>query len=98
MAKTCVAQMSQRGGRWRLYVALYGETWWPEHDFPQGAAIPTPPERSRALAVLGYAPAAGAEWEWIEDSEDPGDQASAVYLIAATTVEPVQPSWPQKPF
>lgn len=89
--ETYTAQMSQRAGRWRLYVVIYGETCWPEHHFAPGPAVPKLTERARALAALGYGPV-GDEWEWTESSEDYEDPSSPVVLIAATTVEEVT-SW-----
>jgi uncharacterized protein DUF6303 len=89
MAPTYTAQMSQRAGRWRVYVVVFGETWWPESDFAYGQQVPTRAERSRALNALGYALTDGAEWRWTEDSHEPGNPSSAVVLIAAATVEEV---------
>jgi uncharacterized protein DUF6303 len=85
-------QMSQRAGRWRLYVVLYGETCWPEHYFTPGPAVPTLTERTQALDALGYRPVGDDPWEWTETSEDYEDPSSPVVLIAATTVEEVT-SW-----
>ncbi|MCX5400066.1 DUF6303 family protein [Streptomyces sp. NBC_00102] len=79
------AQMSNSGGRWHLYVPLTGEEW-PWHDWSPTAPVPTPAERARALAGLGYDVA--GEWTWIEDSEVYGDPTSAVLLIATVTVRP----------
>lgn len=89
MLPSC-AQISQRGGRWRLYVVLSNMSdQWPEHRFPGGSPVPTLAERSRALNALGYALTDGTEWRWIEDSEDPDDPSTPVVLIAAAAVEEV---------
>ncbi|MFF9591852.1 DUF6303 family protein [Streptomyces sp. NPDC014646] len=82
------AQISNRGGRWRLYVALMGVpvSQWPEHDFGPTATVPTLAERSRALTTLGYAFTEGAEWEWTEYSETLDDDASPVRLLASIQV------------
>lgn len=85
------AQFSHRGGRWRLFVVLAGASvQWPEHCFPTGP-VPTRAERSRALNTLGFTFTDGAEWRWIEDSEDPDDPSSPVVLMAAAQVEEVAP-------
>ncbi|UNM16296.1 hypothetical protein J4032_02385 [Streptomyces formicae] len=85
MAREFAAQMSVRGGRWRLYVVLLNTTeQWPEYPFT--ATVPTFMERAEALSVLGFEPVPGAEWTWTEDSETYGDPSSPVVLIAATRV------------
>ncbi|WP_432018934.1 DUF6303 family protein [Streptomyces sp. 1222.5] len=85
MAEEFTAQLSLRGGRWRLYVVLLNTTErWPDHPF--GHAVPTFTERTDALSVLGFEPVPGAEWTWTEDSENPDDPASPVVLIAAVRV------------
>ncbi|OEJ59711.1 hypothetical protein BGM19_18690 [Streptomyces agglomeratus] len=90
MAPTFTAQMavSQTTGCWRLYVALLGVpvSQWPEHDFGQGAVVPTVAERSRALNALGFTFTDGTEWEWTETSNTVDDAASPVRLIASITV------------
>ncbi|MGW3105282.1 DUF6303 family protein [Streptomyces sp. NPDC001100] len=79
------AQMSVRDGRWRLYVALLNTTeQWPEHRL--GRTVPTFTDRTDSLSALGFEPVPGAEWEWTEDSETPGNPASPVVLIAAIRV------------
>lgn len=84
------AQMSQRFGRWRLYVVLYNTPGpWPEHRFPVSSQVPTLAERSRALNALGFVLTDDTEWRWIEDSEDPDDPSTPVVLMAAATVEEV---------
>ncbi|MER6500204.1 DUF6303 family protein [Streptomyces sp. NPDC001455] len=82
------AQISNRGGRWRLYVVLLGVpvSQWPEHDFGPAAVVPTVAERSRVLAGLGFVFTEGAEWEWMEDNEVLDDDASPVLLLAAARV------------
>ncbi|SCF79657.1 DUF6303 family protein [Streptomyces sp. Ncost-T10-10d] len=82
------AQMSNRAGRWRLYVVLLGGlvSRWPEHDFGLTATVPTVAERSRALAALGFVFTDGAEWNWIEDCETHGDDTSPVLLLASIRV------------
>ncbi|MFI1865815.1 DUF6303 family protein [Streptomyces jumonjinensis] len=82
------AQLVRRAdGRWHLYVVLFGAlvSQWPEHRFARGP-VPTRAERSRVLTGLGYELVPGAEWVWTEDGERPGDDTSAVRLIAATAV------------
>ncbi|KQX36541.1 hypothetical protein ASD97_20950 [Streptomyces sp. Root63] len=81
------AQMSIREGGWTLYVVLMGVpvSQWPEHDFGPGN-VPTPTERSRALADLGFAFMGGAEWAWEEYPERPDDDSSPVRLLASVQV------------
>ncbi|MFJ2909330.1 DUF6303 family protein [Streptomyces sp. NPDC087228] len=81
------AQISNRHGRWHLYVALMGVpvSQWPEHDFGT-LAVPTVAARSRALTGLGFAFTGGAEWEWTEYSETTGDDTSPVRLLASIRV------------
>ncbi|MEU6115881.1 DUF6303 family protein [Streptomyces sp. NPDC047117] len=92
MPKTFQAQMADSGGRWHLYVVLLSTpvSQWPEHEWPRTAPTPTLTERARTLAGLGYEVAPAAEWEWIEDSDTPGDPASPVRLIATVTVRPLR--------
>ncbi|MET9522858.1 DUF6303 family protein [Streptomyces coeruleorubidus] len=82
---TLTAQMSSDGGPWRLYVVLYGESEWPTVRFESGP-VPTGAQRREALAALGYEVAPGAEWSWIEDSQEPDDDSTPVVLIAAVDV------------
>ncbi|MDT0480335.1 MULTISPECIES: DUF6303 family protein [Streptomyces] len=87
MAQTFTAQMSVFKGQWRLYVVLLNTTEaWPEFGFDRALPVPTFTERTDALSVLGFEPVPGAEWRWTEDSDDPGNPASPVVLIAATQV------------
>ncbi|MFI1095120.1 DUF6303 family protein [Streptomyces sp. NPDC020917] len=85
------ALMSPRinDGPWRVFVQLpeLPNGPWPEFVWPAGSAIPTPAERREALAGLGYQPAAGAEWEWMEMDLNP-DSQWAVRLLAAIDVDP----------
>lgn len=82
------AQISNRVGRWRLYVVLLGipVSQWPEHDFGPTATVPTLAERSRVLTSLGFVFTEGAEWEWAEYSETLDDDASPVRLVASVRV------------
>ncbi|WWM26125.1 DUF6303 family protein [Streptomyces sp. B21-104] len=82
------AQVSNRGGRWCLYVVLMGVpvSQWPEHSFGRTVQVPTVDERSRALATLGFVFTDGAEWEWTEYSERPDDDTSPVRLLASAQV------------
>ncbi|MGP3635968.1 DUF6303 family protein [Streptomyces sp. 24-1644] len=82
------AQLSNRGGWWRLYVVLIGVpvSQWPEHDFGPTPAVPTVPQRSGVLAALGFVFTDGAEWEWTEYSETPDDDTSPVRLLATARV------------
>ncbi|MFV5996333.1 DUF6303 family protein [Streptomyces sp. NPDC056231] len=82
------AQLSNRGGWWRLYVALMGipGSQWPEHDFGPAPVVPTVAARSQVLAEFGYAFTDGAEWEWTEYSETPDDDTSTVRLVASVRV------------
>ncbi|MGW0612682.1 DUF6303 family protein [Streptomyces sp. NPDC002788] len=82
---TLTAQMASDGGPWRLYVVVYGESEWPTVRFESGP-VPTGADRREALAALGYEVAPGAEWAWIEDSQEPGDDSTPVVLIAAVDV------------
>ncbi|MFJ2308677.1 DUF6303 family protein [Streptomyces sp. NPDC087846] len=83
-----IAQISIRGGRWCLYVALMGVpgSQWPEHYFGRTARVPTVADRSRALTKLGFVFTDGAEWEWTEDNETTGDDTSPVVLLASIKV------------
>ncbi|MFI1382896.1 DUF6303 family protein [Embleya sp. NPDC020886] len=86
---TCKALMSFHEGRWRVFVAVPGlVSLWPEHRFPPGVVVPTVAERSRVVNALGFVFTNGAEWEWTEDAETPGDDTSRVLLLAATLVRP----------
>ncbi|MFF1343645.1 DUF6303 family protein [Streptomyces sp. NPDC058290] len=80
------AQMSNSGGRWRLYVVLMGVSKWPEHRWPGAASVPTLAERVHALAALGYEIVPEGRWEWLEDCTDPLDARSPVLLIASVPV------------
>lgn len=82
------AQLSIRGGRWCLYVALMGVpvSQWPAHDLGSSPAVPTVAERSRALTALGFVFTDGAEWKWEEYSETTGDDTSPVVLLASVQV------------
>lgn len=86
--KEYTAQLSNRGGWWRLYVALMDVQGspWPEHDFGPAPVVPTVAARSRALAGLGFMFTDGAEWAWTEHSEIVGDDASPVLLLASIRV------------
>ncbi|MFF0297737.1 DUF6303 family protein [Kitasatospora sp. NPDC004614] len=77
--------LSSRGGdSWRLFVALPGRVAdWPDAEFP-GAAIPTIRDRDAALEELGYRLAAGADWDWWEDTDTDG----RVTLLASTWARP----------
>ncbi|WP_329592606.1 DUF6303 family protein [Streptomyces sp. NBC_01362] len=82
------AQISNRAGRWRLYVVLMGVpvSHWPEHHFGPTPTVPTAAERSRVLARFGFVAVDGAEWEWTEDNETYGDGTSPVLLLASIQV------------
>ncbi|WP_328865786.1 DUF6303 family protein [Streptomyces sp. NBC_00304] len=82
------AQMSIRGDRWCLYVALMGvaTSQWPEHYFGRAVQVPTVAERSQALTALGFVFTDGAEWEWEEYSATTGDDTSPVRLLASIRV------------
>lgn len=57
------------GACWELYLVVYNTTeQWPHHKWPVARRhqVPTLAERTRALASLGYSPAADAEWQWQE--------------------------------
>ncbi|WPW30714.1 DUF6303 family protein [Streptomyces atratus] len=82
------AQISNRGGRWRLYLVLMDVlvSQWPEHDFGPTPTVPTAAERSRVLDMFGFVAIDGAEWEWTEDNETYGDDTSPVLLLASIRV------------
>ncbi|MFB7077970.1 DUF6303 family protein [Streptomyces sp. NPDC056308] len=82
------AQISNRGGRWRLYVVLMGVpvSHWPEHHFGPTPTVPTAAERSRVLNTFGFVAVDGAGWEWVEDNEIYGDDTSPVLLLASIRV------------
>lgn len=90
-----------RGGRpgsvsrahWELYLVVYNTTdTWPHHKWPASRRhqVPTPAERTEALAKLGYTPAPGAEWEW-QESETPGyhGHPSAVSFFGTISIVPL---------
>ncbi|MBC9726207.1 DUF6303 family protein [Streptomyces sp. TRM68367] len=74
-------------GLWEVYVPLPDTPSgrWPAHDFDRTDPIPTPQERGRALAALGYEIADGGEWQW-QESTCRGD---VVRLTASVPVRPV---------
>jgi hypothetical protein len=73
-------------GEWELYVVTDGTSLkWPEHFFKRTAPVPTVQERTDALALLGYAVADGAAWEW---GERPTGVTDRVKLLAAIEVRP----------
>ncbi|MEV6728800.1 DUF6303 family protein [Streptomyces sp. NPDC051364] len=81
------AHMSNRAD-WHLFVVLMTETRWPSHEWLDGTSIPTPAERVRVLADLGYEIEPGAEWSWIEG--DPAEDWDApVLLMASVSVRPL---------
>ncbi|MEU1349737.1 DUF6303 family protein [Streptomyces sp. NPDC005795] len=86
--KEHTAQMSIRGGRWCLYVALMTApgSQWPDHYFGRTVQVPTVAERSRALTALGFVVVDGAEWAWEEYGETPDDDTSQVRLLASVRV------------
>jgi hypothetical protein len=85
--KHTTAQMAVLGEGWYLYVSLEGPVAdWPSVTLP-GVAVPTVAARAAALAELGYV--ATAAWSWVEDRADDADDNSAVFLIAGTTVVPL---------
>ena len=87
MSPEFTAQMSERSGRWCLYVILRGSVGeWPQRLFTKDGPVPTFTQRADTLAALGFEAVPGALWEWIEDSQDPDDPASPVVLIAAVRV------------
>lgn len=79
--------------RWELYLVVYNTTDpWPEHKWPVSRRhqVPTPAERTEALARLGYAPAPGATWGWQED-ETPNyhGHPSAVSFLGSIDIVPL---------
>ncbi|MFD3657113.1 DUF6303 family protein [Streptomyces sp. NPDC058620] len=78
---TALLAESRSTDRWRVFVALMNTTdAWPEQVFT-GLEVPTRAARTAALALLGYEPVEGAEWEWSEDSDD-----AQVHLLASLPV------------
>ncbi|WP_432063374.1 DUF6303 family protein [Streptomyces sp. S1] len=79
--------------RWRLFVVLPGPADdWPAFEWPTSRRhmIPTPDERARALASLGYCLAPDAAWSWTEDeTPDYHDHPRAVSLLGSTVVVPL---------
>ncbi|WP_228982453.1 DUF6303 family protein [Streptomyces sp. DH12] len=76
-------------GEWELYVVTDGthSKTWPTHDFHRTAPIPTLGERIEALAVLGFEPVKGAEWEW---DELPYATTEWARLFGTLTVRPAK--------
>ncbi|MYV64419.1 hypothetical protein GT043_00235 [Streptomyces sp. SID2131] len=78
--------------RWRLYVVLLGSPVLPQHEWPTSRrnTVPTPDERTQALASLGYRLAPTSEWTWTEDeTPDYHGHPPAVSLLASATVTPL---------
>ncbi|MFJ2110777.1 DUF6303 family protein [Streptomyces sp. NPDC087850] len=75
------------GSCWELFVTADGPVdEWPRTQL-RGAAVPTMAARTRALARLGYVPAApGAPWTW--DEHDHYTERGPAALSAVTTVRP----------
>ncbi|MEV6141903.1 DUF6303 family protein [Streptomyces sp. NPDC051992] len=70
---------------WVLYVLTDAPSpEWPKFEFGRVTPVPTLEERAQALAALGYAAMAGAEWEWCETHPDP----VASHLFASVPVRP----------
>ncbi|BAU83315.1 hypothetical protein SLA_2388 [Streptomyces laurentii] len=82
-----------RQARWEIYVVLLGNPdEWPAFQWPVSRrnTIPTPDERARALASLGYRPAPGAQWEWDEiTTPDYHGHPSTVAMLAGTVAVPL---------
>ncbi|QKW50957.1 DUF6303 family protein [Streptomyces buecherae] len=85
------AILSERlAGEWRLVVTFPGRcSQWPEYRWQPTHEVPTIAARKQALAELGYDVLPGAQWEWDEDSDDPDDPTSRVWLLAGIAVRPV---------
>ncbi|MGW0314721.1 DUF6303 family protein [Streptomyces flavidovirens] len=57
------------GPCWQLFVVMIGRVDdWPVFTWSTSPQAPTVEERAAALASLGFALAADAEWEWCEDT------------------------------
>jgi hypothetical protein len=83
--------MSNGGGLWNLYLIVWGvgQSQWPTVHWGPCASIPTPEERGRALATLGYEAAPGFEWQWCEGDPAPDSTERPVRLIASIDVQPI---------
>jgi hypothetical protein len=79
-------------GCWHLYVQ-HKRT--PRRDrrqtfvWPLDSPIPTPAQRWEELARLGFRPAPGAQWEWMEMDRE-HDATDSVWLLAAIDVTPLE--------
>ncbi|MFJ4907696.1 DUF6303 family protein [Streptomyces sp. NPDC093249] len=77
---------------WEIYVVLLGtSTSWPTFRWPTSRrnVIPSPDERARALASLGYRLAPDAQWEWDEiTTPNYHGHPSAVTMLAGTSAVP----------
>ncbi|MFJ1650047.1 DUF6303 family protein [Streptomyces sp. NPDC088337] len=87
-------QVSTSKARWELVLVVYNSTeQWPSYAWPVSRRhqIPTPAERTEALASLGYAPAPDNDWEWTED-ETPNyhGHPTAVSLLASINIVPLK--------
>ncbi|SEG64410.1 hypothetical protein SAMN05216223_107257 [Actinacidiphila yanglinensis] len=84
------ALISHRDYHWSLIVVLLGipASQYPEFEWADRAAIPTPAQRRDALTAIGYQAAPGKEWEWTEMYPDPDAPPAPVELIAAIDVHP----------
>jgi len=77
---------------WELYLVVYNTTEeWPAHKWPAARRhqVPTPAERTQALAELGYAPAPGAEWQWQETESTDHGHAMEVSFLGSISIVPL---------
>jgi hypothetical protein len=91
--RTGVAVGNPRRAHWQLYVVTHGTTAWPTHDWPAAHrhSIPTQADRTAALAQLGYQPAPGAEWEWLEsETPDYHGHPAEPSVIASIRIVPIE--------
>ncbi|MFB7031742.1 MULTISPECIES: DUF6303 family protein [unclassified Streptomyces] len=99
LSRRCCDIPARRGketvrlARWRLFVALPNTACdWPAFEWPVSRrhTIPTPDERVRALASLGYGLAPDVTWSWSEDeTPEYHDHPQAVSLIGSANVVPL---------
>ncbi|MFC8008883.1 DUF6303 family protein [Streptomyces cinereoruber] len=88
-----LAKASVQRACWRLFIPTSGPVdEWLEFEWPTSRrhTVPTPDERVRALASLGYRLAPGAQWDWIED-ETPAyhDHPQAISFLGSAGIVPL---------
>ncbi|WOT34254.1 DUF6303 family protein [Streptomyces coeruleorubidus] len=79
------------GPCWQLFVVMIGRVDdWPVYTWPTSPQAPTVEERAAELALLGFALAEDAEWEWCESTTpEYHPHPEQVELMAAAQIRPL---------